>query len=132
MSTQYDRRQVLKVVGATCAGFILPGTGFAGEGGLGRAEEYLEIRISSVSAHTMRLSIFSARAGGGTVRSDGSLVRETWDGPVTKLSGEFAEHAVKVGDLSVRVSASPLTFSIAGADGAVIQQLKVERASGVV
>ncbi len=132
MSKQFDRRQVLRVVGATCAGFILPGTGFASEGGLERAEEDLEIRISSVSAHTLRLSIFSARSGGAVVASDGSLVRESWDGPVTKLSGEFMEHAVKAGDLSVKVSASPLTFSIAGADGTAIQQLKVERASGVV
>src|ERR1700740_2932190 len=131
MSEQFDRRQMLKIVGTTCAAFILPGAGFAG-GGLGPTEEDLEIRISSVSAHTLRLSIFSARAGGGTVRSDGSLVQEAWDGPVTKLSGEFAEHAVKAGDLNVKVSANPFTFSIVGADGAAIQQLKVDRASGVV
>jgi alpha-glucosidase (family GH31 glycosyl hydrolase) len=132
MSKQLNRRQVLKVVGTTCAAFILPGSGFGGEGGFGPADEDLEIRISSVSAHTLRLSIFSARAGGATVRGDGSLAQEAWDGPVTKLSGEFAEHSVRAGDLSVKVSANPLMFSIAGADGAAIQQLKMDRASGVV
>jgi hypothetical protein len=131
MSEQYDRRQVLKVVGATCAAFILPGSGGAGEGRVGPAEQDLEIRISSVSAHTLRLSIFSAKRG-SAVRSDGSLVQEAWDGPVTTLSGEFAERSVKLGDLSVKVTRSPLTFTIVGADGASIQQLKVDRASGVV
>ena len=52
MSKQYDRRQVLKVVSATCAAFFLPGTVQAGEGGFGPAEDGLEIRVSSVSAHT--------------------------------------------------------------------------------
>jgi alpha-glucosidase (family GH31 glycosyl hydrolase) len=131
MSEQYDRRQVLKVVGATCAAFILPGSGGAGEGRVGPAEQDLEIRISSVSAHTLRLSIFSAKRG-SAVRRDGSLVQEAWDGPVTTLSGEFAERSVKLGDLSVKVTRSPLTFTIVGADGASIQQLKVDRASGVV
>jgi alpha-glucosidase (family GH31 glycosyl hydrolase) len=132
MSTQYDRRRVLKVVGVGCAAFILPGTGFAGNGGVGPAEEDLEIRISSVSAHTLRLSIFSGRAGNGTVPIDGSLVREAWDGPVTTLSGEFSKRAVRVGDLGVKITPSPLTFSFSGADSAVIQQLKVDRGSGVV
>src|SRR5271163_4118146 len=132
MSTQYDRRQVLKVVGATCAAFFLPGTGEASGAGLAPGEQDLEIRVSSVSAHTLRLSIFSARAGGGSVPSDGSLVREAWEGPVTKLSGEFAEHAVNVGELSVKATANPLAFAISGANGAAIQQLKVVRSSGVV
>src|SRR5271156_2629746 len=132
MSTQYDRRQVLKVVGATCAAFFWPGTGEASGAGLAPGEQDLEIRVSSVSAHTLRLSIFSARAGGGTVRSDGSLVQESWDGPITKLSGEFAERGVQGGDLSVKIAPTPLAFTISGADGAVIQQIKVERASGVV
>ena len=131
MSEQYDRRQVLKVVGTTCAALILPASVFASEGGFGPAEQELEIRIASVSAHTLRLSIFSAK-GAGAVRSDGSLVQEAWDGPVTTLSVEFAERSVKAGDLSVKISPSPLAFSIAGPDGAAIQQLKVDRARGVV
>ena len=131
MSRQYDRRQVLKVVSATCAAFFLPGTGFAG-GGFGPAEEDREIRISSVSPRTLRVSVFAATRGGGTVPSDGSLLRENWDGPITKLSGEFAERGVKVGELSVKISPLPLTFTISGADGAVIQQLKLDRGSGVV
>jgi alpha-glucosidase (family GH31 glycosyl hydrolase) len=132
MSSQYDRRQVLKVVSATCAALIVPGTGFAAGAGFGPAEEDLEVRISSVSAHTLRLSVFAATRGGGTVPDDGSLLRENWDGPITKLSGEFAERAVKVGELSVKISPSPLTFAISGADGAVIQRLALDRASGVV
>ena len=59
-------------------------------------------------------------------------MRESWDGPITKLSGEFAERSVKVGDLSVKIAPSPLSFTISGADGAVIQQLKVDRTSGTV
>jgi alpha-glucosidase (family GH31 glycosyl hydrolase) len=131
MSKEYDRRQVLKVVGTTCAALILPGTGFAGEGAFGAAEQGVEIRISSVSAHTLRLSIFSTK-GGGSVHSDGSLLQEVWDGPVTTLSGEFAERSVKAGDLSVKFTRSPLEVTISGADGAAIQQIKVDRASGVV
>jgi alpha-glucosidase (family GH31 glycosyl hydrolase) len=131
MSKEYDRRQVLKVVGTTCAAFILPGTGFAGDSGFGPAEQELEIRIASVSAHTLRLSIFSAR-GGGAVRSDGSLVQEVWDGPVTTLSGKFTQRSVRAGEWSVKIMPDPLTFGISGADGVAIQQLKVDRASGVV
>jgi alpha-glucosidase (family GH31 glycosyl hydrolase) len=132
MSRRYDRRQVLQAVSATCAAFLLPGTGFAEGGGFGPAEEDLEVRISSLSAHTFRVSVFAATRGGGTVPGDGSLLRESWDGPITKLSGELAERAVKVGELSVKISPRPLTFTIAGPDGAVIQQLKLDRASGVV
>src|SRR6202167_1623278 len=130
MSRQYDRRHVLKAVSATCAAFILPGTGFADGGGFGPAEEDLEVRISSVSAHTFRVSVFAATRGGGTVPGDGSLLRESWDGPITKLSGEFAERGVKVGQLSVKISPRPLTFTISGADGGLIQQLKLDRGRG--
>jgi hypothetical protein len=120
MSKGYDRRQVLKVVATTCAAIILPGTGFAGDSGFGPAEQELEIRIASVSAHTLRMSIFSA-AGGRAVRSNGSLVREVWDGPVTTLSGKFAGRSVRAGDLSVKIMPDPLTFGISGAGGAAIQ-----------
>ncbi len=132
MSRQYDRRQVLKAVSATCAAFFLPAVSEADGGGLRPAEQDLEVRVSSVSAHTLRLSIFSTGRAGGAVPGDGSLVQESWDGPITTLSGEFAERGVKVGDLSVKISPSPLTFTILGADGPVIQQLKLDRASGVV
>ena len=114
-----------------CAAFILPGTGFAGECGFGPADEDLEIRISSVSAHTLRLTIFSANRAAQSP-SDGSLVQEAWDGPVTKLNGEFAERSCESGRPEREDYASPLTFSIAGADDAAIQQIKVDRASGVV
>ena len=66
------------------------------------------------------------------MRGDGSLAQEAWDGPGTTLSGQFAERSVKAGDLRVNIMADPLTFAISGADGAPIQQLKVDRASGVV
>ena len=131
MSEQYDRRQVLKVVGTTCAALILPGAGLAAEGGWAPAEPDLEIRISAVSAHTLRLSIFPAISGVALL-NDGSLVGQVWDGPVTTLRGEFAERSIRAGDLTVEITRGPLAFSIAGADGAAIQKLKVDRASGVV
>ena len=92
-----------------------------------------EIQISSVSAHTLRLSVLPVKDGEvGAIPMDGSLVQSSWGAPVATLRGDWQTQTVNAGNLTVHVAPDPLTFTIENKKGETIQQLAVDRDSGVV
>src|SRR5258708_2589827 len=92
-----------------------------------------EVQIASISAHTFRLSILPIEHGkASSVPSDGSLVRESWDSPITRLRGDWRPQAVSAGGVLVKASSSPLAFSIETTNGAKIQRITADEATGVV
>jgi len=126
---RYNRRDLLKTMGAASAALLLPRTGIAAESSTAAD---VEIQVVSVSAHTVRLSVIPVKDRQlVSIPADGSLVKSSWGDPALKVRGETPTGTARCGDLNIAVSSSPLTFAITTAKGAPVQRIKVED-SGVV
>ena len=136
MTKRLDRREVLKGVGAACAAVLLPqkaGAASPQASGLRVAGQDVEIQVATVSAHTLRLTILPIKDGKLiAVPDDGSLVRTTWGEPLAKLRGDARSQSVKSGNLTVKVSTAPLSFSIESPEKESAQQFTIDAQTGVV
>jgi len=130
-----SRRQVLREMVAACAALLLPPKRSAEEPKVGVAGQEVEIQIAAVSPHTARLSVLPIQGGEAiSVPTNGSLVQTSWSEPLAKLRGTQSgkSRRVKSGELTVKVSFEPLAFMIETARGEKVQQITVNRDSGVV
>jgi alpha-glucosidase (family GH31 glycosyl hydrolase) len=134
MNKRYDRRQLLKAMGAACASFLLPTNQETTAGITARiAGQDAEIQIGSLGAHTVRLTISPIKNGRAIdVPTNGSLVQTIRSEPITTMSGLIQEKTLKAGDLRVAISREPLAFAIRSASGEAIQQIKIEEETGTV
>ncbi|MGB6469364.1 MAG: hypothetical protein WBE88_00760, partial [Candidatus Acidiferrales bacterium] len=136
MTKRITRREILKDAGVACAGLLVP----AGPANASQSApapsvggDPIEIRLSSVSARTLRITILPDVGNRvAQVVSDGSLVQESWGAPVARIRAVAPERPVRCGDLRVRVSLAPLAFEIQNETGAVVQRLTVDPDSGAV
>jgi len=123
-----NRRDALKRIGAAAATLLLPRNSQSAA-----ATRDVEIQITSISRHTLRLSILPIEAGkAGTIRGDGSLVQESWGAPSLRLRGESNNRSLSCGDLNVVVNSKDFVFTITAAGGQAIQRLRVDTTTGVV
>jgi alpha-glucosidase (family GH31 glycosyl hydrolase) len=131
MSQQWNRRDVLKgLVAASTAMIVSPAD--AAARGEQRSGEQVEIRVTSVSRHTIRLSILPISNGSaGSIPFDGSLVQESWGAPAVQLRTGTGE-AITVGDFRLKISLRPVSIKIANEHGDVIQQFNWDESSGVL
>jgi alpha-glucosidase (family GH31 glycosyl hydrolase) len=137
MKKQHSRRRVLQGAAAACAALLLPQEEEGAEPGLRVAGQDVEIQIASVSEHTARLTVFplkNLREDGQVmpVTGDGSLVQTSWGPPLATLRSLSSPRSLKTGNLKVRISSDPIVFKISSAKGVALQQLKVDRETGVV
>jgi alpha-glucosidase (family GH31 glycosyl hydrolase) len=133
MGKRYDRRDVLKVMSAACAAYLLPVQEESAARSFRVAGQEVEIQITTVSAHTFRLSIIPLKAGEPVaIPMDGSLVRHSWGAPVVKLRGAARARTVRSGDLMIRVIGNPLTFTVESLTAAKVQQIAVDEETGAV
>lgn len=133
MKKQYGRREVLKGMTAACAAYMLPTQERAVSESSPVAGRDVEVRITTVSEHTFRLSILPLKAGSvGAIPMDGSLVRQSWGEPVAKWRGTQHPQTVRSQGVTIRISDQPLTFAIESASAGAVQQLTIDRESGVV
>ncbi|HEX4486470.1 MAG TPA: TIM-barrel domain-containing protein [Terriglobales bacterium] len=123
--TAYSRRRMLQALSAASAGLLVSPKTFAFAAG----SPELEVQVSSVSPHTVRLSVF---AGKTAIANDGSLVRTAWPGPVSKFRGDFKPQEVRAGEVVVKVSRDPLGFVITSKSGEEVQKLSFDPQTGVV
>jgi len=92
----------------------------------------LEVQITSISPHTLRLQLLPVRGDRITqVSADGSLVREDWGPPLARIR-DAKVPVVECGILTVRISDNPLTISIARAKGGLVQRIQVDRQTGAL
>ena len=136
MKKQPDRRQVLKGAAATCAALLLPGNEEAAESTLRVAGQEVEIQIAPVSEHTVRLTVLPVKRASEegqsmAVTGDGALVQSSWGAPLATLRSLTSRQIVKSGNLRVKVSADPIAFTIASEKGATIQEMKLDKETGV-
>lgn len=134
MNSQYNRREAIKTLAAASAGAILlPGKAATTPAGLEVAGHEVEIQISSISQHTLRLTLLPIVEGKvASVPNDGSLVRTSWGAPVKVFRSEVNESTVKCGELNVKISSNPLTFTINNVQGAPIQKIHIDQGTGGV
>jgi len=93
----------------------------------------VEIQITTISAHTFRLSIFPLKDGArGAIPQDGSLVRQSWGAPVAKWRGTQHPQTVKSSDVTIHISDDPLTFAIESVSTGSVQELTIDRQTGAV
>ena len=138
MGKQPSRRQALKGAAAACAALLLPPDGSGRIASARVAGRDVEIYVSPVSAHTLRLTVHATDRSGKNdlaataVPDDGSLVKDSWGAPIARLSKSDRTKIVKVGDVRVKIDVDPLVLSIESAKGRTIQQLKIDKDSGAL
>src|SRR5215471_1126323 len=132
MATSFNRRQAVKTMVAASVATAIPNSILGSAKSLNAASHAVEVQISSISPHTLRMQLLPLR-GNETIRApeDGSLVRENWDPPRARIR-DAKISVVDCGNLSVRLSFNPLTISIESPKGAPIQRIRVDQDSGVV
>ena len=92
----------------------------------------IEVQITPISSFTFRLSILPVENGSvAKITTDGSLVRDSWIAPVTKLRAGSAE-AISVGNLRLKISVHPVSIRVANERGDVVQQLDWDEKAGVL
>jgi alpha-glucosidase (family GH31 glycosyl hydrolase) len=133
MSNNWNRRELLAQLAGVSAGMLLPKTGISVSGGLLVAGEECEVHFTSVSDHTVRISVLPVKRGSTTpMPVDGSLVKASWSAATTTLRGEVQTKTIECGDMKVSFSASPLAFTIATTQGETIQKLMIDEETGAV
>jgi alpha-glucosidase (family GH31 glycosyl hydrolase) len=126
MMTSWNRRRVLKHLAATSAAAVLP-RGAIAKIFLQEPASEREIQITSISEHTVRLSVLPVRSGkANAIPVDGSLVRTSWGVPIGQLRTGSSTKEFQAGNLQVQVSQAPLVFTISTLNNRQIQQLKIE------
>lgn len=127
MKTPWNRRQVLKTLAATSAALTLPRGATDLNNLLPESAPDREIQITSISEHTVKLSVLPITNGKTTpIPLDGSLVQASWGEPIARWRGNPAPQELMAGGLSVHVSAHPIAFTISTLKGSRIQQLEVD------
>ena len=122
MKQRWNRRRILKHLAASSAALVLPRGVTAASTLLHESASDREIHITSISEHTVRLSVLPV-AGGETVAIpyDGSLLKTSWGEPIARLRKTSPAQEFISGRLRVHVSTSPIAFAISTTGGVEIQ-----------
>jgi alpha-glucosidase (family GH31 glycosyl hydrolase) len=121
MTGNWNRRDVLKGLAVASTAMIVPPAKTLDQGAESAAQP-VELQISSVSPHTIRLSLLPIENGAvAKIPLDGSLVQESWDAPLAKLRSQ-PNQPVSVGDLRLKVTFHPVAITINDAQGQTLQQ----------
>ena len=132
MTTSFNRRQAVKTMVAASVATAIP-KAMLGGASASNAQTPVEVQVTSISPHTMRLLVLPVRTTEAIrVSEDGSLVRTDWGTPATRIRDSKISN-VKCGELNVRPSFDPLTISIESArGGAPIQRIRLDPGSGAL
>ena len=103
MDDGWNRRRVLKQLTLVAGTLVLPARYLFARSSLAGVRRDWEIQISSISAHTLRLSMLPrGDSERSTIPVDGSLVQASWGAPVASLHGDWHAQSVKTDGLVVR------------------------------
>jgi alpha-glucosidase (family GH31 glycosyl hydrolase) len=129
-----SRRETLKRFGSAGAGILLGSQiGTAQNSTIKVIGRPVEIALSSVSPHTVRISITAIENGTRqSIPHDGSLLQQEWAPPHARLTTLNRRQNVRCGELMVKLSAQPLTIRIETKDGRLVQQLRLNEQTGAM
>jgi len=115
---------------------FLPPAGRGAAPGVRIAGKDVAIQLTSVSPHTLRLTVRPIQDGKPIdIADDGTLLPAAVGAPVKWApSGQDASRAqtVKVGDLRVAFTPDPLAFAIETAKGEKVQRIRIDQQTGVI
>src|SRR5215469_4549032 len=133
MNDRWDRRQILKHMLATAGTLALPVQQLFAESAAPEIGAEREFQISSVSEHTIRLSVLPLNAGqAAAIPLNGSLVQASWGAPAARLRGDWQPQQIHAGNLRVLANPRPLEFTIKSAAEQEIQRLAIDPEKGTV
>jgi alpha-glucosidase/alpha-D-xyloside xylohydrolase len=133
MDDRSNRRAILKRLLAAAGVLMLPARRLLANATLPAPGTELEIKITSVSPHTLRFSLLPMKDGQTSIiPSNGSLVEPSREVSVATLRGDWRAQVVNAGEVRVHVNPDPLAFTITNTKGETIQRLTVNRETGVV
>ncbi len=98
------------------------------------AGQSVELSITAVTGHTLRVSLLPTQADGSTAPVSDEPIVVSRDWPKPMLRTRFLEGArrFELSNLQVTVSPDPLAVSIADRHGRTVQRLEFDRSSGRV
>src|SRR3984957_8333497 len=128
MTSQWNRRDILRGLTAISAAAFVPlKQAIAIDG-----DHPVEIQVTPVSSHTLRLSLVPAGGGAAkTIPSNGSLAKESWGTPVHS-SSQDASRALSVDNFRLKISQNPLSITVADEHDKTIQQLEWNADTGAL
>ncbi|HKW19708.1 MAG TPA: TIM-barrel domain-containing protein [Terriglobales bacterium] len=131
VTSLFNRRQAIKAMAAASAAAVLPAR--AESSGLRVADGEIEIRVASISARTVRLSVLPIVQGKpGAVPNDGSLVRTDWGPPTATLRALDHDSKFTCGEMELTISPGPLTFSITNKKGEPVERFTLDQQTGAL
>ena len=123
------RRQALRIFGSGAAASLLGRTSlFAGNRELRVAGRSVQVLISNVSRHTVRITLADRSDAHVRVPNDGSLLENIpAAAPLNSATSSSASN-----NLRVHVTEDPLSIRVESPDGRVIQELRVDPETAVL
>ena len=133
MKNQFSRRDVVKaaLVAGTMA-IIKPASTEAPDLSLSIASTPVELNVTTVSAHTIRLAVLPVRDGAAQqVPFDGALVESEWSPALAQIRSLSGTRILRSGNLTISVSPRPLSIRIETEAGRVVQELTLDQHSNL-
>jgi alpha-glucosidase/alpha-D-xyloside xylohydrolase len=128
-----SRRRMFQSLGAAGAALVTGASASAAETDLRVAGKEVEIAITSVSAHTFRLTVAPIVDGKpAEFPDDGTLVQTAFGAPAARFRGAARAQTVKLGDLRVAFTPNPLAFVIETSKGEKLQHINIDKETGVI
>jgi alpha-glucosidase/alpha-D-xyloside xylohydrolase len=129
MKDQFSRRDVVKAgLAAGATAIISSARSEAPDLPLSIAGSPVELNLTAVSAHTIRLTILKVHNGTAEqVQSDGSLVEREWGPALAQIRSLSGVRVLRSGNLIISVSSRPLSIRIETEAGRVVQELTLDQ-----
>ena len=133
MTNDFSRRDALKaVISAGAMAMIQPGPAAAQSEPLVAKTGPVELTLTAVTAHTIRITLQPLRDGKPVaLSSDGALVDRDWARPLARFRALAHPMTVQSGDLTIAVTPHPLAIEVQRADKSVVQRLRVADSGAV-
>ena len=128
MNDQFSRRDTLKaVISAGTLALLKSASAAIPEMPLSISSVPVEVSVTTVSAHTVRITIQPVQTGRSeSLNSDGAVVSPALTPPVAQIRTLSGARTVQSGDLIVSVSPRPLTIRIERRSGSLVQELVID------
>jgi alpha-glucosidase/alpha-D-xyloside xylohydrolase len=134
MNDNITRRQVIQGVTAVGAAVLHSAKAQSSPGGEVKiAGKPVELTLTSISPLTVRITAQALENGAPeAIDSNGVLVKDDWGQPVARIRALNGPRIIKCGQLTLKLTADPVTIRVEGSGGRLVQELKFDGASGDV
>jgi alpha-glucosidase (family GH31 glycosyl hydrolase) len=131
MRPPWSRRDILRGFAAIPGAVLCPGN-LAQSKNVSVDGAKLELQITPVTDHTLRLTLFPIQQGHQqSIPDNGSLVQKSWGTSLTTLP-EGPQRKLCVGSFRLKISWHPLSVTVANASGESVQIFEWDETSGVL